>query len=189
MAGTPAGPKVTGAVALYGGVGPNRSMLGLGYGREAPRVQINYGWVPFFTDLGGPLISFDEIFASGEALISVPLNYYRADVLSLVESVPTAGVGALTFAPGDVGSLAIFEGKTYPIALVFPNSLKTAYRSAGMPPGVRFLAAHVQTVTYSLGLRAQEVNLVWKCKAVFQPASGGFILGDRNVTGLAPFVV
>lgn len=189
MANTPAGPKVTGAVGIFPFVGTNRTAAFLGYGREAPRIQRKHGWVPFFNDLGGPIISFDDVFAGEESLVSVTLNYWRSDTLAGVESVPTSGGATFTNPFGDIGALAIFEGKTYPLVLTFPYAAKPAYRTAGLPAGVRFYAARLEGPTlYTPGTVPLEINLIWKCKAVFQPATGAFVSGDRNIAGLPPAI-
>lgn len=183
-----ASPKVTGAVGLYCGVGPNNAAAGLGYGREAPRIQRKEGWVPFFTDLGGPVISFDELFAGEEALVSITLNYYRSDTLRFVEDVTRTG-SPMVMPWGSIGAFAVQEGLAYPIAMVFPFAAKAAYKEVGLPPGVRFYAAKVESFAYSQGTLPVEINIIWKCKAVFNKANGAFALGDNNVAGLAPIIV
>lgn len=183
MPGTPAGPKVTGAVGMWCGLGPGGTAIGLGYGREAPRFKVDVGWKPFYSDLGGSVIPLDEVFASSEVLISVALNWYRADALALLEQ--RAGGNSIAF--GGIGSLALFEGLAYTLALVFPSFLKPVYKAAGLPPGIRFLATKVQSLAYSQGTEPVEINVIWKAKQVLQ-ANGNMVLADRNIAGLPPIV-
>lgn len=183
MPGTPAGPKVTGAVGIWCGLGPSGAPAGLGYGREAPRYKTDVGWHPFYTDLGGPAIPLDEVFASVEVMISVALNWFREDTMALVEA--RAGVNG--FPLNAVGSLAIFEGLTYPLTLVFPKSLNPIYKAAGLPPGIRFLAAKVQSIQYSQGTVPQEATVIWKAKAVLQ-GNGAMLVADRNLAGIPPYI-
>src|SRR5215468_4185309 len=130
MAHTPVGPQTTGAVEIFAGVGPGRSHLFLGWGKTSPRFQRRYGYLPFFTDLGGPAIPMDEVFAGQEAYISVDLNFFRADTLGRVESVPNpGGSGALGNVFGDIGTLMVWEGMAYALTLVFPYFFKAAWKA------------------------------------------------------------
>jgi len=183
---TRAQPYVTGAVAIFPFVGRARTAAFLGYGREAPRIQIRYAWAPYFTDIGGPLVSFDEVFAGVEATVSVTLNFFRQDTLQAVESVPNASAVPGMNLFGDIGSLAIFEGLTYPLVLTYPyHTLKSVYSSQNPPKGVRFLAAKLEGPSlYTQGTLPREINLVWKCKSVYQPANGSLLLADNVLTGL-----
>lgn len=184
---TPAGPSTTAAVQVYAGLGPNHAHRFLGWGKTSPRFQYRYGWIPFFSDLGGPVIPLDEVYAGQEAYVSIDLNFFRQDTLFALESVPNVGVnswGGNLF--GEIGSLMGFEGLLYPLTLVFPNFAKPPYKAQGMPPGLRFYnCLLVGPSGYRPGNEPEEINIIWKAKQIINRKTLGFSFrSNSDLSGL-----
>lgn len=183
-----AGAQVTGAVHIFPGVlNAAKAFAYLGTGREAPKIRTARGWVPFFNDIGGPKISFDEVFAGEEAMISVVLNRFNGAVLSAITSVPNFLLGAHPgIKPfGSTGTMMLQEGLAYPLVMTFPYFSKPAFKALGMPPGVRYYASFLEgPEEYLQGTVPREINLIWKCKAVYDPRNGSQSLGDNVIPKL-----
>lgn len=176
------GGQVTGAVHVFTKMKAAGTRY-LGTGKTAPRYRTRYGWVPFFNDLGGPVISFDEVFAGKEAMISLDLNRFDQDTLDLVESVPVPGLDGPGFVdPYSMGTMMVQEEAAYGLILSFPNSSKPAYRAAKLPAGIYFPAAWLEGPSdHTVGNVPREINLVWKAKAVYDPKEGDFLLATRTL--------
>ena len=182
-------PLSTGAVAIYVGTGKHNAPALLGTGRTAPRYLIERAWIPFFNDLGGSAMPFDELYAGTRALVSVDLNWLDLKVLKVAQAVPGSvsqqtGFQALL----DQGSFMVAENLASPLWLRFLNYNKPAFRALGLAPGIRFPYSRLLGPDrHEPGTQSLNINLIWRCQRGFVPVLGGFLFADNDMTGLPPF--
>jgi hypothetical protein len=190
----------SGPVDCWTGVGAGGAPLFLGHGERAPRIQVHRQYKPVHTDLGGE-VPHDKGFGGEWGVVSIVLDRYNESTLRIIEDVATVGTpGAAVRGlnnPGEIGSLMLTEGLTYPLWLRFPFSAKPAYSGGSggpMPAGYRFLAAHLGSPDdlFDLGPpNARKVGLVFECMRAFDVTVvnsygvGQFLLYDHALNAIA----
>jgi hypothetical protein len=185
-------PLCTGSVLFFAGVGgglTGKRPVPFGTAEGMPRYLVERAWKPFFNDLGGSQMPFDEQFAGARALISADINLMDHDVLNQMESVPSlSGFPGINL-PFDQGTFMVAEGAATPLWLVFTRALTPAMRAAKLPLGIRFLATWLMGPdTHHVGSDAKKVNLIWRAQRVLRP-DFSWSFADNNITGLPPFKV
>lgn len=192
---------VTGPCDIW--VGPNSSSGGrsggsaqfLGHSERGPAIQIRDSFSPVYVDLGGPKVPFDMIYDGEDAIVSCELTRFNENVYETIADI--AALQAPGFNdPGEIGTLMLQEGSTYPLWIHFPYSAKVAYQnpaSGAMPAGYRFPAAYLQQDSLpALGTTARKMHLVWHCLRQFTvgfsnaEGYGKFTLYDFNMSALGP---
>jgi hypothetical protein len=187
----------TGPVDIW--VGAGGSPLFLGHGERAPRIQVYRQYKPAHTDIAGE-VPHDKGYGGEWAVVSVALTRYNESTLAIIEDVATVNTGTPPSRgfnlPGEIGSLMLTEGLTYPLYLRFPFAAKPAYRnpaSGAMPAGYRFYAAHLGSPDdlFDLGPpNARKVGLIFECMRAFDPTvtnaygGGSFQLYDHSLAAL-----
>jgi hypothetical protein len=187
---SPAAAAVVGAAAVLGGnLAGQRNIVLLGTGRTAPRYLIERAWIPFFNDLGGSAMPFDELYSGTRALVSMDLNFYDPNVLQIIESVPNGPFSSFgTSALLDQATFMVAEGAAMPLYLRFLNYGKAFYRSLGLPPGVRFAFSWLLGPDrHEPGSQAKQINLIWRCQRGLIAANGMMTFADNNMTGVPAF--
>ena len=149
-------PWVAGVTEIL--VGPDDQTLGTA--ERYPRFSVRSGFVPYFNDVGGPVIPTDMLWAGKEVFIFADLNRWDEEVLEYIRSI-TANSDALSWGADDVGSLMLHENLSIPVTLSFPYASKAAY--AGMPNGYKFYNCWYEgPEEFSvLGTNPQKVHVVF----------------------------
>lgn len=144
-------PYCTGPVKIY------VSDALLGTGERGPRIRTQRHYAPVFNDLGGTRVPFDLVYESMEAFVTVRLTWWDYGQLRLLRRPMGAETG--NDAEGHIGSLMATEGKTFSLKLDFPYG----GRMEGMPKGIKFVAAVLETDEDQPGTEAEYVDLTFHC--------------------------
>lgn len=181
-------PICTGPVSCWVGTGINTPSF-LGYGEVGPDSQIFERWTKVMSDRTGGIVARDKMYQGQEALIFITFAEWNDLVRSLVMGTPTqtiANVGVNTFF--QVGSLAITEGASFVLYLVYPYAFGGAqhptFSATGVNPlvgGYRFFGTTVEFHNWRPGTRPNTVTIHFHSLPALQTATGALILYDNNV--------
>lgn len=191
----PAGPTANNGAA-FANVGAQAIALALsalsrvpvllGTGQRGPRIKIRRAFSRVYNDITGSEIQFDLIAAGSEALIFVDLTRWNETIYQILAGQPNLGGPAGAVAAGGIGTLMMTEGKSFPVALRFPNSdFHPVFRANGMPAGYRFLSCVLDgDDDYETGSAANIRHLSIHATQVYDPRSNGLALADFNMAGV-----
>lgn len=182
----------TGAVHVFvgfgGGPGGSRfSATGggpayLGTGEKAPYWRMRPAYAPLFTDVGGVMLPFTNIYSGHEAFVTVRLTRWNYGTLRKVEALSDSGDPGNDPA-GSVGTLPSLEGNIkMHLWLTFPY----AGDNPGMPKGIHFHAAELTELGHQPGTGTNSYDVSWHCQREYDPGSGEFTVYDEDLGGLPP---
>jgi hypothetical protein len=190
----------TGPVALFYGERTSGGVpFFIGHGTHAPDVHTRAFWVDVHCDVGGQA-PIDRLVSGLLCTVSIELNRYSEAVVRDLEArarcalLPGEVDGGL--GPGALGTLALLEGASYVLYMVFPNIVKPAFQNVpigGGPgtPGYRFFAAMLDDTTVKPGSSKEKtINCQFTCLQVFN--TGQYVLSTgpiQNAFGNGQLVV
>jgi hypothetical protein len=164
--------------------GPNRTPVYLGTTEDTPELSGEPDWSPVNNDIGGRR-AIDYGYQREEGMISGTFTRFNYPVINTVRARPNiAGIPGTNVA-GDVGTLMIFEGGAYPLAVLFPYAIKAAYAGAGgiggnggaMPGGHLYNAAWCWGPDkVRPGTQAKRIQLIFKAAQIYNPKTQGWQL-------------
>lgn len=175
-------PFVTGPCHLFLGLGALGQPLYLGTGERAPWIEIKAEWEPLFNDLGGTKVPIDEAYEGEHGFVGVDLTRWNESVYQLATSRTRHDLQRGLDLSSDIGTLMVHEAAAYPLWVAFPYNSKPAY--ASMPPGYRFLRAHLLGPDRHepQGTAPKKVRCLWHCLRALTSAVGTLTLYDHDMT-------
>ncbi len=164
---------------------PNYNTYFFGWAERVPTIRFQPSTKKWTTDVGGPTHGADYWWTGAEATVSSVFTAWNEVVYSLMQSYARQVTRGRDLV-GDVGRWMFAEGCTFQLSCVWPYSKKPMYQILnGMPPGVRFLAAHLSDDGSSNGSTARKLNLSWKCIRAFNPQDSSWTLYIDDVSNTA----
>lgn len=182
-------PWVTGPVEIWAAAQtPSASFLG--YGEQAPDIDLHPEYDEVFCDVSGSKIPFDKLDEGEWGTGAVLLTYWDQAVLTKLQSRPRVSTAATeisvagTRQKGEIGTLLLTEGYAYSVWYKFPYAtLKPAM--VGMPAGYRFPGSFLfGPDRRKSGTKANKIGLTLIHLPVYTRASGDFLLYDNNMSGI-----
>ena len=155
---------------LYPSSGPEF----LGHGERAPDIEVTPRYVEHQTDSGGD-VAAELIYAGSSARISVDLVRYNMNTLKKIQARARGRASTNAFPnavpgfddAGQIGTLMVVGGCTFPLYLLFPASTRlhnSSFASGAMPPGYRFVAAYLNPECMKMGATSPFKNhLIFDC--------------------------
>lgn len=187
-------PYVTGPCHIYVGISsnpprnpfnPSGSPVYLGTCRAAPRIQWDPAFEPVINDISGPRKPFDMIYLGKDAMISGDLTVWNWPVWEQIKSLPNTALPSGAQEQGDIGSLMVLEGYSYPIWIHYPFHSKAAMRDAGMVAGHRFAAGWLMgPIAEDPGNKSNSAHVQFYAINAYDKATGKFLCSDNNMTGI-----
>ncbi len=182
-------PFTHGPGHIFPGVGPGKSPLYLGTATTTPRIELRPEVVAYFNSIYSPNVPMDWCDVGEQAYVFADVNRWNeADVLSKCQSRPNPGGQRGLHAAGDLGTVVIFEGFSYPLWIQFPYSTAKAAMS-NAPAGYRFFNARLvgPDIIEPINMTPSSRRLIWHCLEAITAAPGNVTVSqlyDFNMTGL-----
>lgn len=133
---------------------------------------------PVFNDVMGTRLPYDYSYQGQEAFIDYMFTRFNELVYELCASVPQqiAGVPGINV-DGDVGTLMVTEGKTFPVWITFPYAAKAVFGGNSMPAGYRFFACLMKGPDrHRSGTGVRKIGVHFHATRVYVPPTAGTVL-------------
>lgn len=158
----------------------------IGTGERGPRIRIRRKFSPVYNDIGGPELSFDDLYAGEDAFVFITLTRWNEALYQSLAGTPFPGSSMMGDGPGEIGTAMVTEGAAFPIYLRFPApSFRPALAAQAYPLGYRFYAASlVDDDDFETGTAANKRHLIFHCRRAYNPANNNLVLGDFNMSGI-----
>jgi hypothetical protein len=132
-------PYVHGPGHLFPFIGAGKQPVYLGTAENTPRLEIRPAHTPYFNSIFSTRVPMDWNDQGAEAFLIADVNRWSEPIYQALSSRPNPGGTPGLQAPGELGSVVIFEGLSFPLAIQFPYFFKQAMSAGGMVPGYRLL--------------------------------------------------
>lgn len=158
---------VTGACHIYPGIGAGKSYVYLGTAEMTPRLEIRPEHVPYFNSILSTRVPLDWCDQGFANVFMADINRLNMPVAAGMFSRPNPGGVFGLQAAGDLGTLVIQEGFSYPLCIQFPYSAKPAMQTGSggaMPAGYVFANARLvgPDSWEPLNMTPLKIRFVWE---------------------------
>jgi hypothetical protein len=181
---------VTGPAHLFVGVF-DRVPKYLGTAERWPKITERPNFSPTFNDAGGH-VPFDVAYEGNEAFTVAQLSRWTEVVYAQLANRPhRSQFGRGTNVNGDIGTLMVQEGRTYPLWVWFPYAALKPAAFPDMPAGYRFPNAYLAGPDdlEPLGTTPRKVMLIFHALRGFDAGKNTFLLYDHDMSGISQGLV
>jgi len=195
-----ASPWVTGPVHVYlargagtlAGSAVASAALYLGTTEGGPEYDHTPSYEPVMNDLSGSKIPFDLLLMGQEAHVFGTFTRINFAVLHAIEAIISGRTRGL-LSGSDLGTLMLAEGQTFHLFLKYAGAARAAMIDIGLPLGIHYPAAIMETNKAPLGNRAGKISLGWHCIQAYSLSTafgllGGMLLYDDSGLNALPAI-
>lgn len=173
---------VTGPADISVGTGTDGALEHLGWSTRGFPIQLRPYFEDIQTDLTGPSVPGDVMYAGMDAIIRIELARFNWGVLEKLQGF-LRGATSGEIATATIGTLLRCEGAAVRLLIRAPFASKTDC-FPDMPPAWNFLVAYLaEPIEIPVGTRASTPSIAFRAIPDVQSTTSGGVLFDEDVTG------